>query len=102
MDKDYYNKNHDYFKEYNNKIIVDKSLEKYIQDYTYKNEWKIKEKSEQFSLSDMIRIYGLTVVLRALLEKYPIEEILEILDIKDVQQFLRKKKLEQLKIKNNV
>lgn len=71
---------------YNNK----NDLEDIIKDY------------KQLTLSDMIRVYGLNVVIKTLLEKYPIEQILEFLDIKGIQQFLRKKKLEQIKTKDDV
>ncbi len=54
------------------------------------------------TLSDLINVYGLKSIVSKMIEKYTIEEILELLDIKNIQQFLRKKKLENIKTDTDV
>ena len=97
---------------YSNLDKKEKSLENIISDYRdnydidilkKQKDWEVtKWEHETPTLSELITMFGLESVISQLLEKYSIEQLLELLDIKDVQQFLRKKKLEQIKSDKDV
>jgi len=98
-EKTLYDMKYDLKKTYN----IDKKLEDIINEYDYFEIAKKEQLDKQsISLSGMIKISGLKRVMVELSDRYTIDQILEMLDIKDVQQFLRKKKLEQLKTKDDV
>ena len=90
---------------YNDDYKKYKTLEDYIDFddvFKKKKEWEESGLQSGLSLSQLINMYGLQSVMAQLIEKHPIEKILELLDIKDMQQFLRKKKLEQIKSDKDV
>lgn len=98
-EKTLYDMKYDLKKTYN----IDKKLEDIINEYDYFEIAKKEQLDKQsISLSGMIKISGLKRVMVELSDRYTIDQILEMLDIKDVLQFLRKKKLEQLKTKDDV
>lgn len=71
-------------------------------DY-YKKHWEeLRRESESIpSLDKFISMYGVSGILKKLLMDYSLEHILENIDIQDIQQYLRKKKLENIKDKDN-
>jgi hypothetical protein len=75
-------------------IIKDYGLEKWWEErpvkkveYTYTNISTVRE---------AIRMFGFKAILLEFLKEHQPDEILEMLNIKDIQKFLRKKKMEEL------
>lgn len=99
---EYYIKEKNLDKKYIENIFNMYNIDKYNDKYDYFDAVEEYKKTKSISLSDLIKMYGLESVMLQLSDNYTIDQILEFLDIKDVQQFLRKKKLEQLKTKDDV
>lgn len=91
---------------YFDKIKFEKStIDKYIKDLELEKwyEKKIegpfytKQISTLSTVREAINIFGFKAILLEFLKDHQTEELLNMIPIKDIQGFLRKKKLEQLK-----
>lgn len=80
---------------YNDKEILDDYAKKLEFD-EFKKFFKYEKLSSANSVEDAIRIFGIRAILKYFIEHESIEKLLELLDIKDIQIFLRNKKLQEI------
>lgn len=99
-----YNVYKTYPKESYNEHKKQNSLEDLIKDYGLEKWWEerpIKKVEYTYTnistVQEAIRMFGFKAILLEFLKEHQPDEILEMLNIKDIQKFLRKKKIEELK-----